>query len=198
MEINLAGLQTFLKGQSGLNCSVALVKDIIIDNDEVLYKVELQPTLETPLVRASWDYVGNGFGMYVLPEIEDEILCLFPNGDMNRGICIKRLNNGIDKIPSGIVSNKIILIAKEGYSVDATIKGGNVNITVEGNINVEASGIVNIKAEGNVNVDGANINLNGHGPGVARIGDTVVVSCGEHGSHSGTITAGSGTVFCGD
>lgn len=190
MEVNLNSMYTFLNKQTSLTCSVALIKDIIVDKDEILYKVELQPTGENPLVRAGWDYEGNGFGLYVLPEIDDEVLCIFPNNDINRGVCIKRLNNGIDKVPAGVVSNKIILIAKEGYSIDATIKGGNITVGVQGNVNLTASGTVN--------VNGATINLNGPGPGVARLGDSVEVSCPLHGTHTGTIISSSETVFCGD
>jgi uncharacterized Zn-binding protein involved in type VI secretion len=212
MEINTQFLKHLTnKGQKFF--SLALVKKIIVESDEVLLEVELVPTGETPLVRMSWDYEGKGFGLYVLPEVDDEIFCLFPNGDLNSGICIKRLNNGIDTIPNGVGPNKILLVTKSGHNIEIIIPEGNINLTMTGTANVNITGNVNLSITGDVSaditgnlnissggpatIDAPSITLAGGGSAVARQGDPVEVSCPLHGSHTGTIISGSSKVNSG-
>jgi hypothetical protein len=74
-----------------------------------------------------------------------------------------------------------------------TIEGeSTMKIKSTGVLGVESSGAVNIKSSGVVSVDGTMVTLAGGGPGIARIGDTVVVSGSDH---KGTITGGSSKVY---
>lgn len=145
MEINGQSIKD-LSGSNNKSIETALVNTITINEDEVILNVTLQPSGESPNVRMSFDYVGNGWGMYTLPEIGDEVLCVFPSGDLNRGICIKRLNNGVDRIPNGISQDNILLITKENISVNVIIKG-TLNLKVTGHVEVEAS-TINIRTGG--------------------------------------------------
>ena len=151
MEINAGAVKELGSNGQNLHCSLALVDSINIEEDEVLLRVTLQPTGEQPTVRMAFDYVGNGFGMYVLPQEQDEIVCIFPNGDLNRGICIKRLNNGVDKHPEKgekdefgkLSSEKILLIGGDGFDVNVIIKG-DVKLCVHGKVDLEVTSM-NIK-----------------------------------------------------
>lgn len=151
MEINAGAVRELGSNGQNLHCSLALVDSITVDEDEVLLRVTLQPTGEQPTIRMAFDYVGNGFGMYVLPQEQDEIVCIFPNGDLNRGICIKRLNNGVDKHPEKgekdefgkLSSEKILLIGGDGFNVDVIIKG-DVKLCVHGKVDLEVTSM-NIK-----------------------------------------------------
>jgi len=184
-------------GNDEIHCSVAIVDEIIIEKDEILLKVTLHPTGEKPLVRMNWIYAGNGFGLYILPEIEDEVLCVFPNGDLNRGVCILRFNNAIDKIPEKVAQDKFLMITKAGHNVEIDITEGDVEIHVKGDITLNVEGTVNATVSEIVNLDAEKINFCGGTAAVARLGDSVQVSCPLHGSHSGTITSGSSKVFSG-
>ena len=72
-------------------------------NPEGEYKVRVRfPTL--PGDGASWwcristyGASKNGMGMFMLPEIDDEVLVVFNNGDVQQGIIIGTLWNGVDK-----------------------------------------------------------------------------------------------------
>lgn len=151
MEINAESIKPLSTNGQNLHCSLALVDSVRIEEDEVLLRVTLQPTGEQPTIRMAFDYVGNGFGMYILPQEQDEILCLFPNGDLNRGICVKRLNNGIDKHPENgekdefgkLSSEKILLVGGDGFKVDIIIKG-DVKACVHGHVDLEVTSM-NIK-----------------------------------------------------
>lgn len=151
MELNAGAIRELSSDGKNIHCSVALVDSVMIEEDEVLLRVTLQPTGEQPTIRMGFDYVGNGFGMYVLPNEKDEILCMFPNGDLNRGICVKRLNNGVDKHPEKgekgdfgkLSSEKILLIGGDGFKVDIIING-DVKACVYGDVNLEVTSM-NIK-----------------------------------------------------
>ena len=151
MEKNGQAIKELASQGQNTFCSIALVDSIIIEEDEVLLKVTLQPTGEKPMVRMSFDYVGKGFGFYVLPQEQDEVLCVFPDGDLNRGICIKRLNNGVDTVPEKgektdfgkLSSEKLLLVGGDGFNVDIIIKG-DIKMKVYGNVDLEVTSI-NVK-----------------------------------------------------
>lgn len=159
MEINLSGMKSIV-GAPPYFISIALIEEIIIEKDEVLLKVCLQPTGEKPMVRMSWSFCGNGFGLYILPEVGDEIVCVFPNGDLNRGICISRLTNGVDKIPSDVIAEQILLITKSGYNIKITIQDGDVNLIINGDVTASIQGNVNLDIAGNTIITTASMAIN--------------------------------------
>jgi uncharacterized protein involved in type VI secretion and phage assembly len=54
---------------------------------------------DTWWLRASSPNAGEGRGMYALPEIGDEVLVVFLQGDQNQGVIIGQHWNGVDLVP---------------------------------------------------------------------------------------------------
>jgi len=90
------------------------------------------------MVRMGYGYAGKGFGVYILPEPGIEVLCIFPGADLNQGIAVCRLNNGVDTIPEGITQENVLIIVNQDHNVNINIKG-DVLLHVEGRVNIEAT-----------------------------------------------------------
>jgi uncharacterized protein involved in type VI secretion and phage assembly len=54
---------------------------------------------ESDWIRIAVLMAGSGRGTFFLPEVEDEVLCAFEHGDINRPYVIGALWNGVDKPP---------------------------------------------------------------------------------------------------
>ncbi len=105
--------------------SYALIDEVIIEEDKsgVDLNLTLQPSGKKASARLGWDYVGNGFGLFVLPEIGDEVLVIFADGDITQGVVVKRLSNRIDQVPEGISAEKILIVTKQEHDVEVTVAG---------------------------------------------------------------------------
>ncbi|MFN8507095.1 MAG: VgrG-related protein [Dehalococcoidia bacterium] len=97
------------------HAAIALVTNN--DDEENLGRVKLKypwldDSLETGWVRIASPMAGNGRGLMILPEVNDEVLVVFEHGDLNQPIVVGSLWNGADKPPL------------EQHSV--AVNGGNV------------------------------------------------------------------------
>jgi phage baseplate assembly protein V len=94
--------------------------------------------METEWCRVRKFYAGNGYGAVFLPEVGDEVLVAFIQGDMRQPIILGGLYNGQDKPPAqrSAISDQKMLRTKAGHvlllddspgkeCVRVTTKGGH-------------------------------------------------------------------------
>lgn len=130
------------------------------DGSGVDLNVTLQPSGQKTNARLGFAYEGAGFGLFVLPEVADEVLVVFTGGDINAGVVVARMPNKIDNLPAGVGSDKILLVGKSGHNLDVTINGnasfkvtGDTSINTTGKVDVTSGGNATIKASGNATVE---------------------------------------------
>jgi hypothetical protein len=118
---------------------------------------------ESAWARVASPMAGSGRGLSVLPEVNDEVLVAFEQGDINRPYILGMLWNGKDKPPSsaglggGGQSNPLSLET----TGDVIIKSkGNIKIESTSGISIDSQGDISISSSGNVNIKGTAINLN--------------------------------------
>jgi uncharacterized protein involved in type VI secretion and phage assembly len=81
----------------------ALVSEIVDPEDEARVKVSY-PRFDQAMVsewaRVAQPYAGNDYGFVFVPEVGDEVLVAFVQGDMRFPIIVGGLYNGVDKPPT--------------------------------------------------------------------------------------------------
>jgi len=81
----------------------ALVSDVNDPANEGRVKIKMpwfDEQMETEWCRVRQFYAGNGYGAFFVPEVGDEVLIAFIQGDMRQPIILGGLYNGNDKPPS--------------------------------------------------------------------------------------------------
>lgn len=80
---------------------VGIVKDNVDPEEKGRLMVEF-PMLgsKSTWIRQATPNGGKDRGLYALPEIEDEVLCAFVQGDINQGVIVGQLWNGSDLPPT--------------------------------------------------------------------------------------------------
>lgn len=174
-----------------------VVAAVVTNNNDPdnLYRVKLKfPWLDDQL-ESGWARViglgaGNGRGLLWLPEVDDEVLVAFEQGDFNRPYVIGGLWNSKDAIPEqGSVANgkveKRTLKTREGHilrltdgsaacieiidsKTNTSIKLDTINkkitITSKGDIELNSTGNMTLKATGDMNLESTgNMNLKATG-----------------------------------
>jgi phage protein D/phage baseplate assembly protein gpV len=127
-------------------------------------------------------------GIEFLPEVNDEVLVAFEQGDVNHPFVLGGVWNGLDAPPEksgSIITNgrvqKRIIRSRTGHTItlDDSDSGGGITIQdkagnkivldtgsnaltieVNGNVSVKAAGNLSLEASGQVQIKGAIINLN--------------------------------------
>src|SRR5262249_49420049 len=87
----------------------ALVSDVNDPANEGRVKIKMpwfDEQMETEWCRVRQFYAGNGYGAFFIPEVGDEVLVAFIQGDMRLPIILGGLYNGADKPPSHRASDK--------------------------------------------------------------------------------------------
>jgi len=132
------------------------------DNSGVDLDLTLHPSGKKTNARLGFAYEGSGFGLFVLPEIGDEVVVIFTNDDINSGIVVARMPNKFDYVPAGVGHDKILLVGKPGHNLDITINGnvsmvvtGDTSIDTTGNVDVQSGGDSTVTAGGNATVEAA-------------------------------------------
>lgn len=132
---------------------------------------------------------GKDSGVAWLPQVGDEVLVIFEQGDRDRPIVVAGLWNGTDTFPqsaiSGIDSGKVkgcgfisrsghrivffekdydnkIEIASSDDKLKIVMDGGSGAIKIEanGDISIKAGGAMNLEASGNMTIKGSTVALN--------------------------------------
>lgn len=141
--------------------------------------------IESFWARVAVPSAGNERGMMFLPEVNDEVLVAFEQGDVNRAYIVGALWNGKDKLPkhsgdivqNGKVNQRIIR-SRTGHTIvlddtegkeqiiikDKTDKNQIIFNSTEKSITFECEGDLVFKAKGKVTVDsGQDLNLTSKG-----------------------------------
>ena len=152
-------------------------------------KVEFQPegviSGWMPLGTAG---IGNGWGIAIGPEIGDQVLVVFPEGDFSSGVVVARMYSVAQ--PPPVVAHGEIVIQHSSGALLRFNADGSITLTAPGNLNVTAAA-TNIT--GPVNITG-NLVVNGTVSGTSTItapsvnGTTDV----QFGGHSGVSHVHSG------
>ena len=117
---------------------------------------------------------GNNYGFYWMPEVGDEVLVAFIQGDMRLPIILGGLYNGMDKPPADSHPKMRRIQSVNGHRIsflDATESNGNKGALViedaHGNTISMSNGKIVIKSVGIMEIDAPQITL--QGPGYKRI-----------------------------
>ena len=78
---------------------------------------------------------GNDYGFYFLPEINDEVLVAFEQGDMNSPFVLGSLWNGKDKPPAAGNENVRVLKSRSGHTISLWDKEGEEKIEISDKTN---------------------------------------------------------------
>lgn len=118
---------------------------------------------------------GNDSGIYFMPEVDDQVLVGFENGDINRPLVLgSAWNTRTRTVPQDgpTFDNHIRMIkTKAGHTIkfddtmggeQITIQdkaGSTITLTADGAVTIEAKGDLNLKAGKNVNIDATNVKV---------------------------------------
>jgi phage baseplate assembly protein V len=88
--------------------------------------------METEWCRVRQFYAGNGYGAFFVPEIGDEVLVAFIQGDMRFPIILGGLYNGQDKPPTYRADDKDekLIRTKGGHQITFDDTSGKEKITI--------------------------------------------------------------------
>ena len=136
----LEGSKDIANSPSGGNILVGVVTD---NNDpDKMGRVKVKyPTLTEDhtsfWARLASPMAGSNRGLYILPEIDDEVLVAFEHGDIHRPYVIGMLWNGKDALPEtdvlggGGVVDRRVFYSRIGHKICVDDKDGMGNITVQ-------------------------------------------------------------------
>lgn len=185
-----------------------LVIGIVTDNDdpEGLGRVKVKYPWLSPDHASDWARVvavGGGAvrGVEFLPEINDEVLVGFEQGDVHHAYVLGGLWNGKDappgpqdKVLSGGKVQLRIVRSRAGHTITLddndgaggiTIEdrkgnkivldsgGDKLKISVQGDASLESQGNLTLKAQGHVDIQGMGVKIDG-GPGTIDVKGTVI------------------------
>jgi type VI secretion system secreted protein VgrG len=74
-------------------------------------------------LRLFMPYVGAGRGLVALPRVGDEVLAVFPGGDLDMGIAFWGMFNGVDTVPDGAASDVVLFEGRQGDSGVIRLRG---------------------------------------------------------------------------
>jgi phage baseplate assembly protein V len=116
--------------------------------------------METEWCRVRQFYTGNGYGAFFIPEVGNEVLLAFIQGDMRQPIILGGLYNGVDKPPT-LDPRERVIRSKNGHKihfVDSTPSSGDMGALIiedahgnritlsNGKISLAGASILEIKA----------------------------------------------------
>ena len=169
-------------GASGNNGPAGVVVGLVTNNqdpgDQGRVKVKfpwLPDSQESNWCRVAMPMAGNGRGLFLLPEVNDEVLVLFEQGDINHPYVIGAVWSGTDQTPisasqavngSGAVVQRVFK-TRAGHTVifddsddspgiQIIDKTGNNKIVIDskGNkLTVELDGDVSLKSKGKIEIE---------------------------------------------
>jgi uncharacterized protein involved in type VI secretion and phage assembly len=122
---------------------------------------------ETDWIRIATAMSGNGRGSFLMPELQDEVLLAFDQGNPRLPYVVGFLWNGTDLPPGQDVRDRRIT-SRNGHTIrflDATPSGGSVGALViqdgHGNTIVMSNTKITIQAMGLLEIDAPNITIKG-------------------------------------
>ena len=127
----------------------------------------LEANHETDWLRISAPMSGNGRGGFLMPEINDEVLLAFDQGDPRLPYALGFMWNGQDLPPGQDVRDRC-LVSRNGHKIrflDSTPAAGSLGALViedgHGNRIVMSSGKITIQATGVLEIDAPTVTIKG-------------------------------------
>lgn len=169
-----------------------VVRAVVTNNQDDPYKIgrikvrfiNLPQAAESAWARIAAPMAGNGFGLFCLPEVKDEVLVVFEQGDIDKPVIVGALWNGATPPPYNNAdgkNNQRIFRSRSGHSVlfddtdgkgqlivqDSTgqnqlvfdAKNNVVTLQSSKDIVISAKGNIALQSQGDVNVSCANFNV---------------------------------------
>ncbi|WP_143026364.1 phage baseplate assembly protein V [Paraburkholderia fungorum] len=130
-------------------------------------KVQLQP--EDPEIgpqESNWMPlgaigIGNGWGFAVGPQIDDQVLVVYENGDFSSGTIVARVFSVAQKaiaVPSG----EIWAVHQTGSFVKM-VTNGDIDVSTAGNLNANVAGNMTANVTGNASTSATNASVTATG-----------------------------------
>lgn len=127
--------------------SLAVVEEVHVSTSRgYLVDVMLLPSELHHTARVAPAYAGNGFGLYLPLEVDDEVLVVAPDGDPDAGLVVVcRLWSTADPVPATAAAvttqTDLLLEAKSNATIRIRVAGtGNVVIDPQGTGKVKLGG----------------------------------------------------------
>jgi phage baseplate assembly protein gpV len=102
--------------------------------------------------------IGNGWGVAVGPQIDDQVLVVYENGDASSGTIVARIFSVAQQAPA-VPSGEIWALHETGSFVKLVTSGdidvstaGNLNATVTGNMTATVTGDMTATITGNASI----------------------------------------------
>jgi phage baseplate assembly protein V len=110
---------------------------------------------------------GGGRGMYVMPEIDDEVLVAFDHGDFDHGFVVGFLWNPVQRPPVDSPDARVVT-SREGHSIsllDAEEREGNRGALIikdaHDNVLTMTNGVVSLVSRGLLVLEGGTVIIKG-------------------------------------
>ncbi|MFC6979427.1 phage baseplate assembly protein V [Microbulbifer taiwanensis] len=119
---------------------------------------------ESGWVRIATPMAGAGRGVWMLPEVGDEVLLMFANGNIDQPYVVGALWNGVDAPPDNNDdgrNNRRVICSRSGHTLVFDDTEGAETITISGaaqknKIVIDASGeSISIESSGRINLSAA-------------------------------------------
>lgn len=176
----LPALLLHRRAAQSLGVAMALVTDNHDDEGQGRVKVRfpwLAEEDESYWARVVTPMAGKDRGLYLLPEIGDEVLVAFEQGSVDHPYVLGSLWNGIDKPPEANAdgkNNHRVLKSRSGHTllmddtdgkeniqiVDKSGKNSIVISAADNSITIRASGNIKVEAQGKLTLAGAGVEIN--------------------------------------
>jgi phage baseplate assembly protein gpV len=107
--------------------SLALVQSVVVDTDGAFCDVLLVPSNRLHTARLGAAYAGSGWGLFLPPLVDDEVVVLAPDGDPSAGLVIvSRLWSQVDAPPTEAQANPedAVLVVQPDKSLRLSVSGG--------------------------------------------------------------------------
>ncbi len=96
---------------------------------------------------------------YWLPDLKEEVLCLFQGNGLESGFVLGALYNEEDEPPVNSQEKRHVAF-EDGTSLEYDRKAHKLTATVQGDIEIAATGNITVSAGANVKITGTRIDLN--------------------------------------
>jgi phage baseplate assembly protein V len=168
-----------LQALRALSDKVSTLTGIVTNYDPNKYavKVTLQPDgVKTGYIPLAAYWVGNGWGLFMPPNIGDQISVTFEDGNLNAGFAESRFYNAAN-VPVSVPSGEFLLQHKTGsllhFKNNGSVEfdshtdmvlnvGGKLNATVTGDLQATVSGNMKLDASsGTAEITATTLTVNG-------------------------------------
>jgi phage baseplate assembly protein gpV len=107
--------------------SLAIVQSVVVGTDGAFCDVLLVPSNRLHTARLGAAYAGSGWGLFLPPLVDDEVVVLAPDGDPSAGLVIvSRLWSQVDAPPTEAQANPedAVLVVQPDKSLRLLVSGG--------------------------------------------------------------------------